>query len=138
MVAANIMGIAEALRIGSTIAEALPALRNSSVVPVVDDEGRLNGTIDAYGLLKGLVPSDGPLGLLPGIGGLEKGKVEDVMERGFASTGPEASASSLMALMEAKKALFVFVVDDGMRLLGRVTPMDILERLWEYKERQGR
>ncbi|MBI5453303.1 MAG: CBS domain-containing protein [Deltaproteobacteria bacterium] len=138
MVAANIMGLAEAVSIGSTIAEALNALKDAAVVPVVDGEGRLVGQIGAYGLLKGLVASDGPLGLLEGISGIEKGKVEDLMERAFACIGPEAAASSVMALMEGKKAVAVFVVDDGMRLLGRITPKDMLERIWEYRERKGR
>ncbi|OGP25014.1 MAG: hypothetical protein A2X99_09975 [Deltaproteobacteria bacterium GWB2_55_19] len=138
MIAANIMGIAEAVSPGSTIAEALSALKDAAVVPVVDNEGRLVGQIDARDLLKGLAPSGGPLGPLDGVAGFEKGKVEDVMERAFAFTGPDSDASSLMALMEAKKSLSVFIVDDGMRLLGRVTPMDILERLWEFKERKGR
>lgn len=138
MIAANIMGIAEALRIGSTATEALMALKDAAVVPVVDNEGRLVGSIDAYCLLKGLVPADGPLNLSDCVVGLENGKVGDIMDRDFACTGPEASASSVMAMMEAKKTLSVFIVDDGMRLIGRVAPVDILERLWEYKERKGR
>ena len=134
MIAANIMGIAEAVSPGSTIAEALSALKDAAVVPVVDNDGRLVGQIDARDLLKGLAPSGGPVGPLDGVAGLDNGK----MERAFAFTGPDSDASSLMALMEAKKSLSVFIVDDGMRLLGRVTPMDILERLWEFKERKGR
>ncbi|MBI2413116.1 MAG: CBS domain-containing protein [Deltaproteobacteria bacterium] len=140
MVAANIMGMAEALRVGSTIADALKALKDSEVAPVVDGEGRLVGQIEARDLLKGLsvLESDGALNLSDGVAGLEGRKVEDLMERAFVHTGPEAEASSVMALMEGKKALSVFVVDDGMRLLGRITPKDMLERIWEYRERKGR
>lgn len=137
MVAANIMCAAEALRIGSTIADARKILKDAEAAPVVDGEGRLVGQIEAYDLLKGLAVPDRPLGLLEGVSGIEMGKVEDLMDRSFACVGPEAEASAVMALLEGKKALSVFVVDDGMRLLGRITPKDMLERIWEYRERKG-
>lgn len=137
MVAANIMVFAEAASQGSAIAEALKLLKDAPVVPVVDGEGRLVGQLEARCLVKALGPAlEAPSALAGLAAALEEKTAGDVMEKAFASISPETTVSDIAALME--KAHAVFVVDDGMRLLGRITPEEILERIWEYRERKGR
>lgn len=135
MLAANIMGVVSALKEGSSLDDAMRAAsRGAEVIPVVDMDGRLIGKVESRRLLTAFTDGAGG-GLMETLEGLRERRVDELVERGFPSVGPDTKAEKIIGLLREKDGHEVFVVDDGMRLLGSITAKDLFKRLWEYREK---
>ncbi|MBI5642191.1 MAG: CBS domain-containing protein [Deltaproteobacteria bacterium] len=145
MVAANIMRAAPfTLREDSTLNDLLKALtsEDSKAIPVIDSANKAIGVIPADRLLKELVLNlpapGGPREIVRNMAGLGKKPVTGLMDKAFAHCSPDTPATGIAAAFDGDKAGIILVVDDNMRLLGVITPGDLLKRLWEYKEKETR
>ncbi len=139
MIAANMMRTGGAtLRPGDTVLDALrlAGREPGGVVPVIAPDGRPVGVVSAPGMLGAAAEScrqggkDGP-----------GGPVEGVMETDFRTVTPETSLDAVVSALSSGTggtgaAGRLFVVDDGGRFLGLITPEDVLKRIWEYREKQ--
>ncbi len=133
MIAANMMMTGGAtLSPENTLLDALRIFsgKNGGVVPVVGPDGRVSGVITPALALKRSI------GFTADPGALASVAVEEEMERAFAAVSPEADISTVAATLSGGGHGAVMVVDDGGRLLGVISPEDILKRIWEYSEKR--
>jgi CBS domain-containing protein len=94
-------------------------------VPVVADDGRLLGIVSKTDVVRALAESvEGGLGeLFP-----PEQSVEDIMTPSVVTVGPSASLAEVARLMIDGRLHRVLVADGG-RILGIVTPFDVLRVL---------
>lgn len=133
MIAANMMITGGAtLSPESTLLDALRifSCKNGGVIPVVGHDGRVSGVITPALALKRSIGFTADPGAIASIA------VEAAMETAFAAVSPEAGISSVAAALSDRGHGAVMVVDDGGRLLGVISPEDILNRIWEYEEKR--
>lgn len=140
MLAANIMttGVAT-LTPKDRVLDAISLLSvgNVSNIPVLDPDGRVVGVLTPEGIIRrGLTANNrGPGGNFDAFDVLA---VRDVMDRGFLVVPPEAGMNAVADRLSGKEAGPVIVVDDGGRFLGVISAVDLLKRLWEYREKRIR
>ncbi|MDP2689204.1 MAG: CBS domain-containing protein [Deltaproteobacteria bacterium] len=133
MIAANMMmtgGVT--LSPENTLLDALRIFsgKNGGVIPVVGPDGRVIGVITPALALKRSI------GFTADLSSIASVAVEEAMETAYAAVSPEAGISSVAASLSEKGHGAVVVVDDGGRLLGVISPEEILKRICEYSEKR--
>ena len=125
----------------ASIRELVDVLRRYSIsgVPVVDGDRRIVGTVSTTDLMwRGHWFAPGNAGYLEedrGARGLDEGKVQDVMTPDVFGVAPDANLAELVEFF-ASTGLGRAVVLEGPRLVGIVTPADLLELIADGPEDQ--
>ena len=127
--------------------------KRTPLAVVLDDAMRAVGVVTPERILRYMVErgagpagkprtpsekSDAPLplaGLLGNVEALSSRKVEEIMESAIVTVGPGTPVEAVGALLlsSGKGVECVIVVDDGGRLLGCITPADMVRRLWAHR-----
>lgn len=139
VLAANIMAESPVLKPEESLFDAVRAAGSAGAagaMPVVDDDKRVVGVVNAARLVKLLF--DNGKARVSGIPGstVLQTSVKDFMEKEFAAAMPDAPAFELAATLSAPDIESIMVVDNNFRLLGVVTRAGLLKRLWEYTEKR--
>lgn len=105
-------------KIGSTAVQCAAAMRDADVgfVPVVDEQGRIAGTVTDRDLCTRVLAE----GLSPDT------SIGDVMESDVIACSPEDTIEEVEALMEEHKIRRIVVCDDKRRPLGVISLGDIV------------
>ena len=143
MVAANIMDTEGPRLTGeSTLGEAVALLVTEGVarIPVVDSGGRVLGVLKEAALLdaalRGGVPAS--KGVLMDAASMERVKVSGLVQRDFKGVAPETPVAAIVEAFIDKDdpVSAVFVLDDKERLLGVITPVEVLKSQWKWMEKK--
>ncbi len=143
MIAANIMTTrVRTLTPGSTLSDAIRlAAEAPALIPVVGEDNRVLGVIRPRALLRDALPERNPPDansslFIKGLERLRTQSIDKPIYGGYSSVLPHARLSDIAAIFANSVAPeCVLVVDDRERLLGIISPCDILKRLLEYLEK---
>ena len=111
------------------------------VLAVIDDKGKFLGDIHERDLLKLLVSKDdisweevtGPFGRIMDMAYFAE-TAKDLMHRHDITVGPEEKVSQVVKLMFRSNVDVVAVVEYG-KVVGMVTELDILDRIYKRRKR---